>query len=1397
MKRIILNSILYVAFIAFATAPMYAQKTISLPYIESSGMPGSIIENIENINNTKTQYQWQSPIYTLEQEANGIRLTFIDSNYYLQHNNHHMVALSELHFFDGNGEELPYDINTLKYNSLEGIEGSIEALYDNDYTTYYHSVWAFAIVDNTDAVYLEVDFQQPVSEFSFSYRTRNTAIAPLSIALTETGNAYVEGSASGGDNEGVNTPDEDDNKQETPVTNLPLVDIYETPCLFVELSNGNIDAIPLESIKGEYYTNEGTLVVPLVSGTSIEYPDNSYTKYGTAAPQLPEMTSYKFNNKYNPNLNIDIEATAIAPQIDFNIRNAIGKNLTASFQLSDSRAVAYVNNKLQISKETRNRFDEAVNYIVTYPGYNIVRYTKVQDEIWDYGENIIEEIPLSAEMLYTNKPSQVGDALENMLDNNPETIFHTLYGANYDASVIPYITITLDEPIETARFYYMTRTSGNYNPKQLNLYASNDNLSWTLIKSFSSEADDLPLEPAGAEYTSPDIPLGDSYRYLKLEQTESEYHNNHMVFAEFRLYNVLPGSGDSTKLQDAVYEHVRTPFGRIYTINTNWATDNGILPRIDIDIEDGRTVTDKINYLSASFRITGNGVYDDFADSVQIKGRGNTTWGYAKKPYRLKFAEKVKPFGLTKGKSWVLLANAQNGALMANAIAMKVGQLAGASYTNHIIPVELYINGEYKGNYMFTEHIGFSNNSVDIDEDLGTGYMLELDSYYDEDYKFRSAYYNLPVNIKEPDLSDYDAATADEKFINIQNDFNKLETLLYNGGDLSAILDLDAAARFMLTNELVMNQELGHPKSTYLWREDFTSENSLITLGPIWDFDYAFGYEGTGSYFNIGSRTDYFSGMPSSSNGRSFFRTLMNDKEFQRHYYKVWKEFVDNGHIQEVADYIDDYYRFSRNSFENNATIWGDGYNYGAIIEKMQTWMQQRHDYIFSNLAQYDINDLIHTLQGDVDCNDALTVLDIALLADYLRGIVNPALNTIKADTDKSGTINGNDLITTASLVVSSESVTPLYIHNTPQATATITTTEFKAETDKNSSFPITFATNGADTYKALQMDITVPMGMIITDATAGSCITGKEFIYTQIGENSYRILAYCNDGTHFDSAGTVANLSLYTSEQIPANECHIDISNILIVDSDNIEQRIDECSANFSFSETPRYTVTFVVDGEVYQTLNVEYGAKITTPEAPEREGYTFTGWNNVPQTMPAENITVGGAFRINSYTVTFVVDGEVYQTLNVEYGAEITTPEAPEREGCTFIGWNNVPQTMPAENITVGGAFGINSYTVTFVVDGEVYDSLSVEYGAKITTPEAPEREGYTFTGWSNVPQTMPAEDIEIKGEYILNTGISTINTDTRNNEIYNLKGLRITDKEQLTRGFYIINGKKIFIK
>ena len=121
-----------------------------------------------------------------------------------------------------------------------------------------------------------------------------------------------------------------------------------------------------------------------------------------------------------------------------------------------------------------------------------------------------------------------------------------------------------------------------------------------------------------------------------------------------------------------------------------------------------------------------------------------------------------------------------------------------------------------------------------------------------------------------------------------------------------------------------------------------------------------------------------------------------------------------------------------------------------------------------------------------------------------------------------------------------------------------------------------------------------------------------------------------------------------------------------------------------------------------------------------------------------------------------------------------------------------------MPANDVVVEGTFSINSYTVTFMVDGEVYETMAVEYGAEIELPTPPEKEGYIFTCWIGVPATMPAKDIVIEGRFEVDTtGINTVKLDLEKNEVYNLKGQRIIESENITRSIYIVNGKKVYIK
>ena len=184
------------------------------------------------------------------------------------------------------------------------------------------------------------------------------------------------------------------------------------------------------------------------------------------------------------------------------------------------------------------------------------------------------------------------------------------------------------------------------------------------------------------------------------------------------------------------------------------------------------------------------------------------------------------------------------------------------------------------------------------------------------------------------------------------------------------------------------------------------------------------------------------------------------------------------------------------------------------------------------------------------------------------------------------------------------------------------------------------------------------------------------------------------------------------------------------------------------------KYKLTYIVDGELYKSYDVEYESSITPEEEPVKEGYTFNGWSEVPDKMPAHDVTVTGTFSINKYKLTYTVDGELYKSYDVEYGSSITPEEEPVKEGYTFNGWSEIPETMPAHDVTVTGTFSINKYKLTYIVDGELYKSYDVEYGASITPEEDPEKEGYTFSGWSEIPETMPANDVTITGAFTVNS-------------------------------------------
>lgn len=120
-----------------------------------------------------------------------------------------------------------------------------------------------------------------------------------------------------------------------------------------------------------------------------------------------------------------------------------------------------------------------------------------------------------------------------------------------------------------------------------------------------------------------------------------------------------------------------------------------------------------------------------------------------------------------------------------------------------------------------------------------------------------------------------------------------------------------------------------------------------------------------------------------------------------------------------------------------------------------------------------------------------------------------------------------------------------------------------------------------------------------------------------------------------------------------------------------------------------------------------------------------------------------------------------------------------------------------MPAHDVTVTGSFTVNTYTLTYEVDGEVYKTYKIEYGATIESENAPSKEGYTFS--SEIPDTMPAHDVTVTGSFTVIDGIKDIESDEENIQIYTLDGKRAN---ALHKGVNIIRHsdgtvKKIFVK
>ena len=374
-------------------------------------------------------------------------------------------------------------------------------------------------------------------------------------------------------------------------------------------------------------------------------------------------------------------------------------------------------------------------------------------------------------------------------------------------------------------------------------------------------------------------------------------------------------------------------FKKNYFIKISWNKKVAI-PHLYITTEGNADITSKNNYLQADISIDGRNVYSNYTGTTRVKGRGNSTWGLPKKPYRLKLDSKASLLGLSAEKDWVLLANYLDGTDMLNAIAMKLGKLLNIPYTNNIIPVELTLNGTYKGLYMFTEQVEAESSRVNTGDE---GVLLELDKNFDEPWQFKSASFNLPVMVKYPDV------TSNEELTTIKAQFEQMEALIaapdFPGNNYLDLIDGGSVADYLIVYMLTDNEEINHPKSTYIYK----TSTGKYTMGPIWDFDWAFGYEGSNTHFSSYSRPLFWS---SSSVGTLFFSRILSDPQIKEMVRQKWSDFK-SGKLTELLAFADEYSTLIEGARYYDYQLWKrGGADFTNEVSNLKTWLNNRVSYL-------------------------------------------------------------------------------------------------------------------------------------------------------------------------------------------------------------------------------------------------------------------------------------------------------------------------------------------------------------------------------------------------------------------------------------------------------------------
>lgn len=285
------------------------------------------------------------------------------------------------------------------------------------------------------------------------------------------------------------------------------------------------------------------------------------------------------------------------------------------------------------------------------------------------------------------------------------------------------------------------------------------------------------------------------------------------------------------------------------------AKPTGTLPIVYVNTENSRAIEDTETQIKATIYIDSvSSQYPSLGSAeapiaATIKGRGNWTWkGFDKKPYKIKFNQKTKVLGMPNNRHWCLQANADDPlGFMRNSLGHKLSKALGLRWTPRMRPVELVLNGEYKGFYFLTEHVRIAGHRVDIVEQedgethrdsITGGWLVEIDNYHtDNNIEFWEGNgAHVMISLREPkNLSGQQRSYLEQQLY-------ALNDALYgsSSADLERLLDIEEAAKYYLVQEIMEDTESFHG-SCFLYKDrDSLGVADKWKFGPVWDFGNAY-----------------------------------------------------------------------------------------------------------------------------------------------------------------------------------------------------------------------------------------------------------------------------------------------------------------------------------------------------------------------------------------------------------------------------------------------------------------------------------------------------------------------------------------------------------------------------